>query len=267
MTHEPTEPPYAEQPPIPVYANGADRHVRRPVLCGHLAYPDSVSGAGGQPFIHFGNMVTILAALLIGGWQGGLSGSIGMGLFDIVGGYGIDSLKTFILKFGIGLFTGLVARIGRRHPERNPRVGLGVAGGISLALGLTVLIGKLRGLVAPGQGGGYFLCAAADHRRSPDRADRCRRRTEKLTNETLFAALGATAGIAFNVVGEFIGGGDHQGDKRRRAARRHVGFGDEPAGHLHQRHGLHCGGGAPVCAAEGRTDKSAFRPSAGLTGL
>ena len=31
-------------------------------------------------------------------------------------------------------------------------------------------------------------------------------RTEKLTNETLFAALGATAGIAFNVVGEFVGG-------------------------------------------------------------
>ena len=28
-----------------------------------------------------GNMVPILAALLIGGWQGGLAGSIGMGLY------------------------------------------------------------------------------------------------------------------------------------------------------------------------------------------
>ena len=106
-----------------------------------IPYPAPV----GNPFIHFGNMVTILAALLIGGWQGGLSGSIGMGLFDIVGGYGVLSIKTFILKFGIGLFTGLIARVGRRHPERNPRVGLGVAGGVSLALGLTVLIGKLAG--------------------------------------------------------------------------------------------------------------------------
>ena len=91
-----------------------------------IPYPAPV----GNPFIHFGNMVTILAALLIGGWQGGLSGSIGMGLFDIVGGYGVLSIKTFILKFGIGLFTGLIARVGRRHPERNPRVGLGVAGGV-----------------------------------------------------------------------------------------------------------------------------------------
>lgn len=87
-----------------------------------IPYPAPV----GNPFIHFGNMVTILAALLIGGWQGGLSGSIGMGLFDIVGGYGIDSLKTFILKFGIGLFTGLVARIGRppsgtQSPRRSGR--------------------------------------------------------------------------------------------------------------------------------------------------
>ena len=40
-----------------------------------IPYPAPV----GNPFFLFGNMVTILAALLIGGWQGGLSGSIGMG--------------------------------------------------------------------------------------------------------------------------------------------------------------------------------------------
>lgn len=160
-----------------------------------IPYPAPV----GNPFIHFGNMVTILAALLIGGWQGGLSGSIGMGLFDIVGGYGIDSLKTFILKFGIGLFTGLVARIGRRHPERNPRVGLGVAGGISLAMGLTVLIGKLAGwsLLAKAADISYVLLLIIGVLLTALTVAACR--TEKLTNETLFAALGATAGIAFNV--------------------------------------------------------------------
>ena len=167
-----------------------------------IPYPAPV----GNPFIHFGNMVTILAALLIGGWQGGLSGSIGMGLFDIVGGYGIDSLKTFILKFGIGLFTGLVARIGRRHPERNPRVGLGVAGGISLAMGLTALIGKLAGwsLLAKAADISYVLLLIIGVLLTALTVAACR--TEKLTNETLFAALGATAGIAFNVVGEFVGG-------------------------------------------------------------
>ena len=147
-----------------------------------IPYPAPV----GNPFIHFGNMVTILAALLIGGWQGGLSGSIGMGLFDIVGGYGVLSIKTFILKFGIGLFTGLIARVGRRHPERNPRVGLGVAGGVSLALGLTVLIGKLAGwsLLAKAADISYVLL---------------------LIIGVLLSAL-TVAGIAFNVVGEFVGG-------------------------------------------------------------
>ena len=45
-----------------------------------IPYPAPV----GTPFIHLGNMVVILAALLIGGWQGGLSGSIGMGIFDLI---------------------------------------------------------------------------------------------------------------------------------------------------------------------------------------
>lgn len=56
----------------------------------------------GEQFVHMGNMVTILAALLIGGWQGGLSGSIGMGLYDIFF-YPTSVVKTLILKFGIGL--------------------------------------------------------------------------------------------------------------------------------------------------------------------
>ncbi|HAG44407.1 MAG TPA: hypothetical protein DCL31_15180, partial [Clostridium sp.] len=36
----------------------------------------------GKPFLHMGNMFVILAALLFSGTIGGLSGSIGMGLFD-----------------------------------------------------------------------------------------------------------------------------------------------------------------------------------------
>ena len=39
-------------------------------------------------YIHFGNLIVVLAALLIGGWQGGLAGSIGMGFcaYDIFNG-------------------------------------------------------------------------------------------------------------------------------------------------------------------------------------
>ena len=59
-------------------------------------------------YIHFGNLVVVLAALLIGGWQGGLAGSIGMGLFDCLNGYAVSSPKTFLLKFLIGLTAGVV---------------------------------------------------------------------------------------------------------------------------------------------------------------
>lgn len=59
--------------------------------------------------IHLGNFACILAALLFGPIIGGLSGSIGMGLSDLVSGYEFDSiLRTLILKFLIGAIAGLI---------------------------------------------------------------------------------------------------------------------------------------------------------------
>ena len=148
----------------------------------------------GEQFVHMGNMVTILAALLIGGWQGGLSGSIGMGLYDIFF-YPTSVVKTLILKFGIGLFTGLIARVGHRHPDRSPRKGLAAASAVSLVIGLVLLAGRLFRLggladVTPvatvfllvlGVLLGLLLLASL--------------KTDKLNNEVLFATLGATVGI------------------------------------------------------------------------
>lgn len=157
----------------------------------------------GEQFVHMGNMVTILAALLIGGWQGGLSGSIGMGLYDIFF-YPTSVVKTLILKFGIGFFTGLIARVGLRHPDRSPRKGLAAASAVSLAIGLVLLAGRLFRLggladVTPvatifllvlGVLLGLLLLASL--------------KTDKLNNEVLFATLGATVGILWNIVGEFL---------------------------------------------------------------
>ena len=157
----------------------------------------------GEQFVHMGNMVTILAALLIGGWQGGLSGSIGMGLYDIFF-YPTSVVKTLILKFGIGLFTGLIARVGHRHPDRSPRKGLAAASAVSLVIGLVLLAGRLFRLggladVTPvatvfllvlGVLLGLLLLASL--------------KTDKLNNEVLFATLGATVGILWKIVGEFL---------------------------------------------------------------
>ena len=60
--------------------------------------------------IHLGNAFCVLAALLLGGWYGGLAGAIGMGIADVMDPiYITGAPKTFILKLCIGLITGLVA--------------------------------------------------------------------------------------------------------------------------------------------------------------
>ena len=60
-------------------------------------------------FVHAGNAVCILAALLLGGYWGGLAGAIGMTIADLTTAYVTSAPKTFLLKLCIGLIVGLVA--------------------------------------------------------------------------------------------------------------------------------------------------------------
>ena len=65
---------------------------------------------GDATSIHLGNAFCVLAALLLGGWYGGLAGAIGMGIADVMDPiYITGAPKTFILKLCIGLITGLIA--------------------------------------------------------------------------------------------------------------------------------------------------------------
>ena len=65
---------------------------------------------GGATSFHVGNAFCVLAALILGGWYGGLAGAIGMGIADIIDPvYITGAPKTFILKLCIGLIVGLVA--------------------------------------------------------------------------------------------------------------------------------------------------------------
>ena len=57
----------------------------------------------GTSKVHLGNFVCILAGLLCGGLVGGISGSLGMGLNDLLSGYGPDTyIRSFIVKFLLG---------------------------------------------------------------------------------------------------------------------------------------------------------------------
>ncbi|MCI8529707.1 MAG: ECF transporter S component [Lachnospiraceae bacterium] len=60
---------------------------------------------------HFGNVFCVLAALLLGGYWGGLAGAVGMTIGDFTTSYVTSAPKTFLLKLCIGLIVGLVAHI------------------------------------------------------------------------------------------------------------------------------------------------------------
>ncbi len=65
---------------------------------------------GDATSIHIGNAFCVLAALLLGGFYGGLSGAVGMTIADIMDPvYLPGAPKTFVLKFCIGLIAGIVA--------------------------------------------------------------------------------------------------------------------------------------------------------------
>ena len=71
---------------------------------------------------HFGNVFCVLAALLLGGYWGGLAGAIGMTIGDLTSSYVTSAPKTFFLKLCIGLIVGLVAhkifKLSRAHSAK-----------------------------------------------------------------------------------------------------------------------------------------------------
>lgn len=71
---------------------------------------------------HFGNVFCVLAALLLGGYWGGLAGAVGMTIGDFTTSYVTSAPKTFLLKLCIGLIVGLVAhkifKLSREHAAK-----------------------------------------------------------------------------------------------------------------------------------------------------
>ena len=87
---------------------------------------------------HLGNVFCVLAALCIGGLWGGLAGAVGMTIGDLFDPVYITSApKTFLLKLGIGLITGLVAhKVFAISREKERKVPLAVATVLSCCAGM-----------------------------------------------------------------------------------------------------------------------------------
>lgn len=93
----------------------------------------------GASKVHLGNFFCILAGLLCGGIIGGLAGSLGMGLNDIVFGYPPSTyLRTMILKFLMGFIVGTLFRILLKK-NANAKLMNMISTLILLALSITLL--------------------------------------------------------------------------------------------------------------------------------
>lgn len=86
---------------------------------------------------HLGNVFCVLSALFLGGLWGGMSGAVGLTIADLTSGYITSAPKTFLLKLGIGLISGVVAHkcfhIGSSEKRSVP---LSVATVLSCAAGM-----------------------------------------------------------------------------------------------------------------------------------
>ena len=94
------------------------RHVKRLAQAGLLAalcyigfafFKIDIPVGPEKTAFHFGNVFCVLAALLLGGYWGGLAGAVGMTIADLTTSYVTSAPKTFFLKLCIGLIVGLVA--------------------------------------------------------------------------------------------------------------------------------------------------------------
>lgn len=85
----------------------------------------------GNTAFHFGNVFCVLAALLLGGYWGGLSGALGMTIGDLTTQYVTSAPKTFLLKFCIGAIVGFVAhklfKLDQEHDAKRVSIATVVA--------------------------------------------------------------------------------------------------------------------------------------------
>lgn len=154
----------------------------------------------GIMYVHFGNLIVVLAALLIGGWQGGLAGSIGMGLYDIFNGHADSSPKTFLLKFLIGLTVGMVFTF-LNNRKKYPSLWLLISGFISLIISIALVISgfsnkdNFKGdisILAPIFIVIGILCIIFSLLKN------------RFSQKTASAIVGASCGMLVNIVGETL---------------------------------------------------------------
>lgn len=98
---------------------------------------------------HLGNVFCVLGALFLGGLQGGMAGAVGLTIADLTSGYVTSAPKTFLLKLGIGIVTGLAAHrifhISRETGKRRGSLPFAAAASSALGMAFNVIADPLVG--------------------------------------------------------------------------------------------------------------------------
>ena len=96
-----------------------------------------IPAGGEKTAFHLGNVFCVLAALLLGGFWGGMAGAVGMTIADLTTAYVTSAPKTFLLKLCIGLITGLIAhKVFHISAEKQRKIPLPAATAISCICGM-----------------------------------------------------------------------------------------------------------------------------------
>ena len=92
--------------------------------------------------VHLGNFVMIMAALLLGGLEGGLVGSLGMGLYDIINYSNKPTtiIRTFLLKFLVGFIVGFLFRLVLKKKLKTNHLLIGSTVFFTLLFGGTIAL-------------------------------------------------------------------------------------------------------------------------------
>ena len=77
----------------------------------NIRLPISVNGG----LVHLGNVMLFLSAIVFGKKKGAIAGAFGMGLFDILSGWGAWAPFTFIVRGVMGYIVGSIAWSGNRR--------------------------------------------------------------------------------------------------------------------------------------------------------
>jgi uncharacterized membrane protein len=102
-------------------------------------------------YIHLGDSMIFIAAILFGWRVGALAGGLGSALADVVGGYAFWAIPTFIIKGIMGALVGLISDTYRKKYSLKKEIGIfSVSVGvwsafiISVSITLTSLINNLH---------------------------------------------------------------------------------------------------------------------------